>query len=134
MLTEETKKYKENKTKPNADHLNFSNKHFRLFFPTNFLKVSFVCSSAAQALPSVWRAGAALVATVSPAMNRGLSGARPQKPQHPDPRAQAPQLWRAGLLLEGTWDLPTAGSKPGPLASAGRFATSEPPGEPPAHF
>lgn len=118
MLTEETKKYKENKTKPNADHLNFSNKHFRLFFPTNFLKVS----------------GAALVATVSPAVNHRLSGARPQKPQHPDPRAQAPQLWRAGLLLEGTWDLPTAGSKPGPLALAGRFATSEPPGEPPAHF
>ena len=44
MLTEENKKYKENKTEPKANHLNFSNKHFRLFFPTNFLKVSFVFS------------------------------------------------------------------------------------------
>lgn len=134
MLTEENKKYKENKTEPKANHLNFSNKHFRLFFPINFLKVSFVCSSAAQALPSVGRAGAALVATVSPAANLGLSGARPQKLQRPDPRAQAPQLWRVGLLLGGKWDLRTPGSKPGPPASAGRFATSEPPGEPPAHF
>ena len=43
--------------------------------------------------------------------------------------AWAQQLWRTGLVVRGTWDLPRPGIEPMSSALAGRFLTTVPPGK-----
>lgn len=73
--------------------------------------------------------GGPLVAGAS-LVEHGLSGPRAQWLQPPGSRAQAQEVWGAGLAPLGAWDLPGLGSELVSPALVGRFCTPEPPAKP----